>query len=91
MSTVLPLVGGPFDGDTMKFQPEQTEIKVPDSAGFGPIHVYSVAANGTARYVRTEHAVRGRHAEWCPRRDKGANMSGGYCTTCGERVSSDDA
>jgi hypothetical protein len=27
-----------------------------------------------------------RHAKWCPEKGKPPNMSGGYCSTCGEKV-----
>jgi hypothetical protein len=46
---VLTLVGGPFDGDTMRFHAWQSTIVVPESID-GPGHVYSVAADGTAQY-----------------------------------------
>lgn len=50
---VLALVGGPFDGDTMRFYDDQTEIVVPESAE-GAAHRYSVAADGRAYFVRSE-------------------------------------
>ncbi len=49
--TVLTLVGGPFDGDTMKFQPEQRAIIAPESID-GALHRYEVAADGRAHYAQ---------------------------------------
>lgn len=46
--TVVTLVGGPFDGDTMRFRPEQSTIVVPD--GGDRLYTYVVCADGCARY-----------------------------------------
>ena len=46
----LVLVGGPFDGDTMAFRPEQTAIVVPESID-GALHRYEVAADGRAHFA----------------------------------------
>jgi hypothetical protein len=26
------------------------------------------------------------HSKWCPRKDKPANVSGKYCSTCGKQI-----
>lgn len=53
---VLTLVGGPFDGDTMRFRPDQHTIVAPESAD-GTIHEYRVCADGKARYHRAALAA----------------------------------
>ena len=46
---IITLVGGPFDGDTVKFRPTQTDLILPEYAD-GPMHRYAMAADGRAHY-----------------------------------------
>lgn len=46
---VVTLVGGPFDGDTVRFRPTQSDLILPESAD-GAMHRYAMAADGRAHY-----------------------------------------
>ena len=46
---IIALVGGPFDGDAVRFRPEQTDLILPEYAD-GPMHRYAMAADGRGHY-----------------------------------------